>query len=223
MSSAIQNTTPGPRAVESLTAELQDYERRLLSLKREHQSEKSRLPLLISQGDTEALAKCRKLIIAAAAKMAEYSETVDGLRGAITLAEQRDVAASHAAALRAIEKRLNAVTRTATALDEATKLYGKALLDHRLAVQESDAELRLCGMTADRYALELKVVGIAALALFIETGHVFGEARTLDSDYQVRQAGKDSQKLAAKEYCAVTLRRAQQSLSPLPPRVAQHD
>lgn len=210
-----------PKSVAQLERELKDLDYMHLTLTRDHQRERTRLPLLMSQGDAQGLGECRKFIAESAAKLEQYAQGIEDTREAARLARQREVDTAHRDGLHRIEKQVAAVVRDAAGCEDAIAALVAARKKLHRSVGNCDAELSSCGIAADPYLLSAKVDGLFEMLLWAESDGEFGKPRGLDSVEQLRASGRASLKAAANQYSGVTLARARHALcTPEPPRAA---
>jgi hypothetical protein len=208
-----KKSKPKPRSVVELEAELAEAERSLSEAQRANSAAKTRLPALIAQADSEAIDECRHAIGDTAKAVRVLTEELEFYREAVKLAQVREHGAFNVRRLMTLQKLEAAMVRDHEALEEIITQLGAALKTARESAQELEIELNQCNVNYDAFlSVSTRLIGRSEMWAYLETDGAFGRARTLDSPVQLRESGRASLSLAAKEFRTLTLRTARMTL-----------
>jgi hypothetical protein len=204
---------PSP-SVSELEAALTQAERRLLAAQRANSTARTTRPALLAQGNDIATADNRREISATEQRIRENTEEVEFARQAIETTKARDHAAFESQRLRNLEKLGAAMVSASTALEEITAQWAAARGAAHEAAVEFETELSRCNIPYDAFlSAATRLDGRVEMLLWAVTEGAFGRSRSLDSPSQLRESGRASLKLAAKEFRSVVLRTARLQLN----------
>ncbi len=197
------------KSVAALQAEVSGLERSLAESQRARDAARSSRPRLLVEGDEEALAKNAQAIKLAERDVTNHSATLESMREALRLAQERDRAEARRASYAAIRQQSKATREAVVKLDEALIAFAQAYPAARAAIEKLDSVLVNNGVdAADPLLLKARLRGVAEQALWLHSDGIFGKPNGLASRDELRASGGASVRRAVSEFCEVVLRRA---------------
>ena len=198
----------GRKSAEDLQAEVEALERSLAEAQRARDTARYARPRLIVEDDAQALRQNKQVIDLAERDVTNLAATLESMREALRLAQERDRGESRQASYRAIQVQAKATREAVVKLDEALTAFARAYPAAARAVEKLDTTLVNNGCdAADPTQLRAKLRGIVELGLFVPSDGVFGRGG-IDSIDQLRVNGRASLRHAVSEFVEVILRRA---------------
>lgn len=209
MSASLKQSTPATLAV--LEAALTNAENRRAQAQRANSTARTARPLILMQGDSDAIQANRREIDATATRLAECSEEVEFAEAALQAA--RDLARSDVNRVRfeRIEKALAMLVKEADACEDTGSDLTK-VLERRHRVTEELIQAHVAKYIDPHIFNDPEILNTHQLALWLRSDGVLGRGPGLDTPTQLRASGHASLSLKATQYRGYILQTARPAL-----------
>jgi hypothetical protein len=212
MNAVLKSKPAAPRTAESLAAQVRRLETQVAELRRTENGTRAARPGIVADGDEDAIRLTNQTIEECAARIKGLLEEIETTQAALQVATERERTDVQAQTYLKLKTAIDVTRADVEEIQACAIAFVLAYEKATKGIDTLDAQLSRAGITPDPYVLKAKLHGVTQLCLHVESGGVFGLARTIESIDELRKNGRASLKSLAASFHALTLRQAKASL-----------